>query len=83
MSPTYIGYSKETDSSASAAVTCTNNQEIKTADIFKVLGVIIDSRLNFSEHVSLACIKASQRIGVLMFSCATISYLLPLSVTFL
>jgi len=43
-----------------------NNQEIKTADILKLLGVSIDSKLNFLEHVSLACKLATQRIGVLM-----------------
>ena len=31
-----------------------------------LLGVIIDSKLNFSDHISSICKKASQRIGVLM-----------------
>ena len=60
-----IGCSKTTDSGTSAVI-YTNNQKIKTADTLKLLGVTIDSKLNFSEHVSSSCIKASQRIGVLM-----------------
>ena len=43
-----------------------NKEEIKTAETLKLLGVTIDSRLNFSEHVNSACKKASQRIAVLM-----------------
>ena len=54
-----IGYSKETDSSASAVIYA-NNQEIKTADTLKRLGVTIDSKLRFSEHVNSACIMASR-----------------------
>ena len=34
--------------------------------LIKLLGVTIDSKLNFSEHVSSTCKMASQRIGVLM-----------------
>ena len=49
-----IGYSNKTDSSASVVI-CANNQEIKTADTLKLLGVTIDSKLGFSEHVSSAC----------------------------
>ena len=60
-----IGYSKKTDSSANTVIYA-NNQEIKTIDTLKLLGVTIDSKLNFSEHVSSACKMASQRIGVLM-----------------
>ena len=43
-----------------------NNQEIKTAETLKLLGVTIVSRLNFSEHVNSVCKKVSQRIAVLM-----------------
>ena len=43
-----------------------NNEEIKTAETLKLLGVTRDSRLNFSEHVNSACKKASQRIAVFM-----------------
>ena len=39
---------------------------IETSDGLKLLGVTMDSRLNFSNHISSTCVKASQRIGVLM-----------------
>ena len=45
---------------------CVTNEEIKTVDNLKLLGVIIDSKLNFTDHISSICKKASQRIGVLM-----------------
>ena len=45
-----IGYSKRTDSSVSAVIG-TNNQEIKTAETLKLLGLTIDSKLNFSQQV--------------------------------
>ena len=78
------GYSKKTDSSANAVIYA-NNQEIKTADTLKLLGVTIDSKLNFSEHASSACKMASQRIGVLMrLRNLILPYLtLPPSVAFL
>ena len=62
-----IGYRTETTSSerASGGIRI-NNEEIKTAETLKLLGVTIDSRLSFSEHVNSACKKASQRISVLM-----------------
>ena len=62
-----IGYRTETTSSerASGGIRI-NNEEIKTAETLKLLGVTIDSRLNFSEHVKSACQKTSQRIAVLM-----------------
>ena len=31
----------------------------------KLLGVLIDSDLNFSKHIAQVCRKASQQIGVL------------------
>ena len=53
-----IGYRTETTGSerASGGIRI-NNEEIKTAETFKLLGVTIDSRLNFSEHVNSACNK--------------------------
>ena len=62
-----IGYRMETTGSerASGGVGI-NKEKIKTAETLKLLGVTIDSRLNFSEHANSACKKASQRIGVLM-----------------
>ena len=45
---------------------CVNDVEIETKDNIKLLGVVLDSKLNFSEHIIAICKKASQRIGVLM-----------------
>ena len=42
------------------------NEEIKTVDNLKLLGVRIDSKLDFTDHISSICKKASQRVGVLM-----------------
>jgi len=43
-----------------------NKEEITTVDNLKLLGVTIDSKLNFTDHVSSICKKASQTIGVLV-----------------
>ena len=59
-----IGYSQDINSAAHAI--CVNNEEIKTVENLKLLGVIIDSKLNCTDHISSICKKASQRIGVLM-----------------
>ena len=62
-----IGYRTEkTGSERASGGIRINEEEIKTAETLKLLGVTIDSRLNFSEHVNSACKKASQRIAVLM-----------------
>ena len=45
---------------------CVNNEEIKTIDKLELLGVILDLNLNFTDHISLICKKASQKTGVLM-----------------
>ena len=45
---------------------CVNDAEILTKDNITLLGVVLDSKLNFSEHIISICKKASQRIGVLM-----------------
>ena len=45
---------------------CVNNVESETKDNIKLLGVVLDSKLNFSEHIISIYKKASQRIGVLM-----------------
>ena len=45
---------------------CVNDVVIDTKDNIILLGVVLDSKLNFSEHVISICKKASQRIGVLM-----------------
>ena len=40
--------------------------DIESLDSIKLLGVTIDNKLNFSEHINITCKKANQRIGVLM-----------------
>ena len=59
-----IGYWTETTGSERASG---GIHIIKTSETLKLLRVIKDSRLNFSEHVNSACKKASQRIAVLMW----------------
>lgn len=39
--------------------------DIEQSKSIKLLGVLLDSELNFSEHITLVCKKASQQIGVL------------------
>ena len=58
-----ISYSQ--DNSAAHAI-CVNSEEIKTVESLNLLGVKIDSKLNFTDHISSICKKASQRIGVIM-----------------
>ena len=43
-----------------------DNEEIEQITSFKLLGVYIDNRLTFSEHIKSICIKSSQKIGVIM-----------------
>ena len=40
--------------------------EIESTEKLNLLGVMIDSQLNFNHHINKVCKKASQRIGVLM-----------------
>ena len=40
--------------------------DIDSLSSIKLLGVTIDNKLNFSEHINITCKKANQRIGVLM-----------------
>ena len=42
-----------------------NKSPIKVKDSVKYLGVTIDSRLNFDDHIKLRCGKISRSIGVL------------------
>ena len=58
------GYSQDNNSAAHAI--CVSNEEIKPVQNLKLLGVTIDSKRNFTNHISLICKKASQKIGVLM-----------------
>ena len=43
-----------------------NSHDISITDSLKLLGVTIDSKLNFSEHINMICKIASQKIGILM-----------------
>ena len=47
-------------------VTRLNNHEISITDSLKLLGVTIDSKLNFSKHINMICKIDGQKIGVLM-----------------
>ena len=42
-----------------------NNTAIEQVDVFSLLGLKIDMRLTFDEHVDALCNKLSQRIGIL------------------
>ena len=59
-----IGYSQAINSAAPALRV--NNEEIKNVENLRLLGVTIDSKFNFTNHISTICKKASQNIGVLM-----------------
>ena len=51
-----------------------NNSKIDITDAFKLLGVIIDKDVNFTDHISLVCLKTSKMIGVLR----TLKNLIPI-----
>ena len=38
--------------------------DIESLNSIKLLGVTIDNKLNFSEHINITCKKVNQRIGV-------------------
>ena len=42
-----------------------NDLNIANTELIKLLGVHIDENLNFTEHISKLCTKASQKVGVL------------------
>ena len=45
---------------------CTvDDEEIESINSLKLLGVVLDNKLNFSEHVKLMCSKSYSKIGVL------------------
>jgi hypothetical protein len=43
-----------------------NNEEIQQNSVLKLLGISIDDKLNFTDHVKTVCIKSSRQVGVLM-----------------
>ena len=47
---------------------CVNilGSDIESSDSLKLLGTTIDSKMNFNDHTSTVCKKASQRVGVIM-----------------
>ena len=49
------------------------DQIIANTSQIKLLGVEIDDKLNFTNHISNICIKASQKVGVLL----RLRYLIP------
>ena len=56
-----------------------NDLDIANMELIKLLGVHIDDNLNFTEHVSKLCTKASQKVGVLsrlgnLIPCKATSY---------
>ena len=59
-----IGYSQAINSVAHAIHV--NNEEIKNVENLRLLGVTIDSKFTFTDHISTICEKASHRIGVLV-----------------
>ena len=52
----------EANNSINLHIDGTNIEQLKSIKLF---GVLLDSELNFSEHISFVCKKASQQIGVL------------------
>ena len=42
------------------------NKSIAETESLMLLGITVDCKLNFNEHISNVCRKASQRIGVIM-----------------
>ena len=58
-----IGYNEKTDSSANAVIYA-NNQEIKTADTLKLLGVTIDSKLISQNTSKWQARESAQLISV-------------------
>ena len=43
-----------------------DGHEVKSSDYLKILGVTIDNKLTFSEHISDICKKTSCKVGVLL-----------------
>ena len=54
------------DADKKGSVLTIANDEIMKIEQIKLLGVNIDKNLNFTQHISEICTKASQKVGVLM-----------------
>ena len=42
-----------------------NNNEIASSNVEKLLGILLDSKLNFDSHITSLCKKAGQKVSVL------------------
>ena len=56
----------DTDSDKETKALQIEDQIITNTSRIKLLGVEIDDKLNFTSHISNICIKASQKVGVLL-----------------
>ena len=54
------------DAHKKSSVLTNANEEIMKTEQIKLLGVNINENLNFTQHISEICTKASQKVGVLM-----------------
>ena len=61
-----IGNNHNLENNTEECAILVNKEKINTTETLQLLGVTIDSKLNFNNHISIICKKASQRIGVLM-----------------
>ena len=46
-------------------ITLDDTAPIEPTNLMKLLGIIIDDKLNFTEHVKLIAVKAGRLIGVI------------------
>ena len=42
-----------------------NNNEITSSNVEKLLGILLDSKLNFDSHITSLCKKAGQKLSAL------------------
>jgi len=47
-------------------ITLDDTAPIEPTNLMKLLGIIIDDKLNFTEHVKLIVVKAGRLVGVIM-----------------
>ena len=52
-------------SSSDKVSTCVDNYNIKSSKCEKLLGIKIDNKLNFSNHIDETCKKAGQKLNAL------------------
>ena len=56
---------RESDLFIASMITVIDNEEIECTSSLNLLGVLIDNKLNFSEHIQQVCQKANCKTGVL------------------